>query len=94
MRENLKLSIDSVSLMLYTITTWYSDTPRKGILIVKSYSKRVMITLIPELESELSNLKKEKFHDSTQAEMYRYLINLGLESLNKGNQKNMREKNE
>lgn len=53
-----------------------------------------MITLIPELESELSNLKKEKFHDSTQAEMYRYLINLGLESLNKGNQKNMREKDE
>ena len=43
--------------------------------------KRAIVTLRPEWESELIQLKKEQFYDKTQADMFRYLIALGLESL-------------
>ena len=45
------------------------------------YQKRAMISLRPEWEPELEKLKKEKFYNTTQAEMFRYLIRLGLNSL-------------
>ena len=48
---------------------------------MRTYSKRAMITLRPEWESELNLLKKEQFYNQTQAEMYRYLIQKGLDSL-------------
>ena len=45
------------------------------------YKKRTMITLRPEWEQELDQLKKEKFYKETQAEMFRYIIARGLASL-------------
>lgn len=47
--------------------------------------KRLMVSITPELEPELDQLKKERFYNTTQAEMFRYLIALGLESV-KSNQ--------
>lgn len=56
------------------------------------YSKRAMVTLRPEWEPELDRLKKEQFYNKTQAEMFRFLISLGLDALgsspNDGSQKN------
>lgn len=46
-----------------------------------TYSKRAMVTLRPEWEPELDRLKKEQFYNDTQAEMFRYLISLGLNAL-------------
>lgn len=46
-----------------------------------TYSKRAMVTLRPEWEPELNRLKKEQFYNDTQAEMFRYLISLGLDAL-------------
>lgn len=43
--------------------------------------KRAMITLCPEWEPRLEQLKKEQFYNDTKAEMFRYLISLGINSL-------------
>lgn len=43
--------------------------------------KRVMVTLRAEWETELLHLKKSTFYNNTQAEMFRELIQRGLESL-------------
>lgn len=48
---------------------------------MSTYSKRAMITLRPEWEPELDKLKRERFYNKTQAEMFRYLISLGLNVL-------------
>lgn len=45
------------------------------------YSKRAMVTLLPEWEPMLDQLKKERFYNDTQAEMFRYIISRGLASL-------------
>lgn len=45
------------------------------------YSKRAMITLLPEWAPVLDRLKKEMFYKDTQAEMFRYIISRGLASL-------------
>lgn len=45
------------------------------------YPKRTMVTLQPEWEPVIEQLKKERFYNSTQAEMFRYIIGRGLESL-------------
>jgi len=42
--------------------------------------KRTMLTLLPEWEEELLNLKKEKFFNTTKSEMYQHLIGLGLKA--------------
>lgn len=42
--------------------------------------KRVIITLRPEWEPVLRRLQQEKFNDVTQAQMLRYIIDLGLAS--------------
>lgn len=44
-----------------------------------TYSKRTMITLLPEWELELDQLKKEQFYNETRAEMFRYIISRGLD---------------
>ena len=41
--------------------------------------KRAMVTLRPECEPELLQLKKDMSYNDTQAEMYRQLIRRGLE---------------
>ncbi len=46
-----------------------------------AYSKRAMVTLLPEWEPELDRLKRERFYNDTQAEMFRYIIRRGLASL-------------
>lgn len=43
--------------------------------------KRVMVTMRPEWEPELDRLKKDQFYNVTRAEMYRQLIQRGLESV-------------
>lgn len=45
------------------------------------YSKRTMITLLPEWESQLDKLKREQFYKETQAEMFRYIIGRGLKAI-------------
>lgn len=45
------------------------------------YPKRVMVTLLPEWEPLLDQLKKERFYNNTQAELFRYMISRGLTSL-------------
>lgn len=46
-----------------------------------TYAKRTMITLRPEWEPELDQLKQEQFYNETQAEMFRQIIARGLEAL-------------
>lgn len=43
--------------------------------------KRLMVSLSPELVPELDKLKKEQFYDASQAEMIRFLIRRGLETV-------------
>jgi len=42
--------------------------------------KRLMVSITPDLETELDKLKQEQFYNTTQAEMFRYLIALGLDA--------------
>lgn len=42
--------------------------------------KRVMVSITPELEKGLDNLKREKFYDKPYAEVYRYVFSLGLKA--------------
>lgn len=44
------------------------------------YPKRAMVTLLPEWVPLLDQLKREHFYNDTQAEMFRYIIGLGLAS--------------
>lgn len=44
------------------------------------YQKKVTVTLRPEWEPVLKQLKQEKFNDGTQVKMLRYIIELGLDS--------------
>lgn len=53
-----------------------------------------MIAMTPECELELSNLKEEMFYNNSQAEMYRYLINRGLETVSNNNNKILGERDE
>lgn len=46
-----------------------------------TYAKRTMVTLRPEWELELDQLKKEQFYNETRAEMFRYIIACGLDTL-------------
>ena len=45
------------------------------------YPKRAMVTLQPEWAPMLDQLKKERFYNDTRAEMFRYIIGRGLETL-------------
>lgn len=45
------------------------------------YSKRAMVTLLPEWEPQLSKLKQELFFNDTQSAMFRYIISRGLAAL-------------
>ncbi|WP_423734588.1 hypothetical protein [Bacillus cereus] len=49
--------------------------------------KRLSLTLLPEWEEELDELKREKFYTSSKAEMLRYLISLGLKTSKELNNK-------
>ena len=44
-------------------------------------TKRAMVSLPEELESEILSVKKTSFHNETKAEMYRQLIRLGLDTV-------------
>mgnify|MGYP006865399371 CR=1 FL=1 len=48
---------------------------------MSKYPKRTMVTLLPEWEPLLDQLKKEQFYNDTRAEMFRYIISRGLDSL-------------
>lgn len=54
-----------------------------------TYSKRAMISLRPEWVPELDRLKKERFYNDTKAEMFRYLIGLGLSSVKNDQQQEL-----
>lgn len=56
----------------------YTNTPKRGGDSMSAITKRALVTLRPEWESDLDRLKQEKFYDKTQSEMFRYLIQLGL----------------
>lgn len=40
--------------------------------------KRMTISLMPEWDEDMRNLKKEQFYDKSKSEMLRYLIQIGL----------------
>lgn len=44
--------------------------------------KRFTISLTPELERDLDDLKRREFYNKTQTEMVRHLIEKGLQSMN------------
>lgn len=48
---------------------------------MSDFPKRTMVTLEPAWLPVLDQLKKEKFYNNTQAEMFRYIIAQGLKSL-------------
>ncbi len=47
--------------------------------------KRFTVSVTPDIEQSLDKLKKEQFYNTTQSEMVRYLIKLGLRSISKNN---------
>lgn len=50
---------------------------------MSEFVRRTMITLPADLEAAVSQLRQERFSSCTQAEMFRYLIRLGLSSVQK-----------
>ena len=44
--------------------------------------KRVMLSITPEMEAGVKELKKDAFYDKPFSEVYRYLISLGLQIAN------------
>lgn len=45
---------------------------------MSEFPKRTMVTISPEWLPMLDRLKRETFYNDTQAEMFRYIINRGL----------------
>lgn len=72
-----------VSLILYNDinSKRYSDTLEREVNFMTMRTKRTMVTLLPEWEPVLDQLKKEKFYNDTQAEMLRFLIGKGIEAI-------------
>ena len=54
--------------------------------------KRIMLTLLPEWEPDLEQLKKEKFFNTSYSKMYQYLISIALETEKQNINKNTEEK--
>lgn len=50
-----------------------------------TFTKKTIVNIRPEWEPQLDQLKRERFYRDTQAEMFRYLIRLGLEVTNQQN---------
>ncbi len=46
-----------------------------------AYEKRITFAVPPEWAEELDQLKREQFYNETMAEMFRYIISRGLETL-------------
>lgn len=49
--------------------------------------KRVMVSITPEIEQRLDAVKKEKFYNKPYADVYRYILSLGLEEIRRQEQK-------
>ncbi len=47
---------------------------------MSNYQKKVTVTLRPEWEPMLQQLKQERFYNGTRAEMLRYILGRGLDS--------------
>jgi hypothetical protein len=58
-------------------------TDRKGGITVSEEPIRQSLTIPPELQERLSAIKQERFFDTSYSEMYRQLIMLGLEQMEK-----------
>lgn len=58
---------------------------------MSTYNKRAMVTLLPEWEPVLDQLKKEHFYNDSQAKMLRYVIAAGLASLAEKQKVDIRE---
>lgn len=41
--------------------------------------KRLMLTIPEELKQEVDKVKQQEFYDKSYAELYRYIIRLGLD---------------
>lgn len=46
-------------------------------------TKRLMVSISPELQPILDKLKKERFDNASKSEMIRYLIERGLQTVNR-----------
>lgn len=44
-------------------------------------NKRFMLTVPDNIEADVAEVKRSLFYDKSYAEMYRYLIRMGLDSL-------------
>lgn len=58
---------------------------------MSTYNKRTTVTLLPEWESTLNKLKKERFYNKSKSEMIRYIIGLGLVSLEEHHDNNQED---
>lgn len=54
---------------------------------MSTYSKRTTVTLRPEWEPMLNKLKKDRFYNESKSEMIRYIIGVGLASLEDNQEK-------
>ena len=50
-------------------------------------SKRVMVTIPPEVEKEIDNLKQKKFYDKSYSEMYRRILQVGITQIKEADEK-------
>jgi len=41
--------------------------------------KRMMVTIKPEMEKNMEKLKKKKYYNTSNSEMLRHLLDLGME---------------
>ena len=53
--------------------------------------KKIMVTLTPELEKELMQLKDKSYREKSETEMYRDLIQIGLTNAQKNMELGRRE---
>lgn len=48
---------------------------------MKAKMKRFMVSITPDLEQDLDELKKERFYNKPYSEVYRYVLAQGLKAV-------------
>lgn len=52
-------------------------------------TKRLLITVTPEMERNIDELKQKKFYNKSYSEMYRCILNAGMEAVKLENSTNI-----
>lgn len=53
---------------------------RKEVKKLAADMKRIVVTIPPELEKGLDEIKRERFYNKPYSEVYRYIFSLGLKA--------------